>query len=976
MEFNQFPITGQTILQTTKTNAAREKDVVMLVQDGSTVHINIEDLFKYPGLKSMIDRMGAGNLQGTITPESIAPEGDFWALATQEGIYANFNGIVVPANSFAVISRIDDVWGVTFTDLDASSVKKKDVINNLISDFIDKPLASIQGKVLNNRIDGLTETIDNIASHVASGVAGEASPSTVPISEGFAIYTAKTSGIYIDFIDDLGVPIEVTTADLNAGLVQLWGNDNVWSKNITHIDSRTDLGVNYAMFGAIGDGITDDSLSIKAAHDFANSAGIPIVNLFGKYHLGSALNIQVKTDVNWGQTEFIIDEAKNEATAYRFNIAPYRSWNNIDLEPTDKASLLSKYKRGQTVLSELAEYPNRYFIMSDENDVMNRAGFGTSKAKTDLFVIEEKGEMIGDVNWEFTDYTILKAIELETHVTVQGGLFTLNGKSNPDIPGYQAGVIRISRSNVYISRQLTRMVGEDVASSPNRGFYYIDQCYNTYIDDARIVPRKVAGVTDGTYGISGENIFYLTLDNLTATGNNEYWGVMAPNTIKNFYVKNSKLNRIDIHFNGWNLYIDKCSIGSQGIRVTGGGDLHITDTVSKSEGQFLRIREDWGGRWDGDIKIHRCKGIVNKIGGDSIVYFSYENYNYNSQTILSRSIEIIDFEQIYLNQTDPNKDNYVVWFSPLGSLSANVNYPTVLFPSRIYCENIRVTGRERGFILLKGRQDFGRYKSPKVGGYSSGVLSPNCEITFKNVHSKAFSFTGSENAIDITTRRSDFVFDANSLYIKINVENCNQLAANLGSLFLELIVKDTEVNFINRILSGPTEYGNGRLLFSNCPIRLMADGNSSTVNSAFNTATKDDTTYLNCRWLAPIRRFSFLPELLAIADFNTAMGITIKPNGTNGYIYGTHINSILTPEFRTAAIAAGGSVSDELITRAFNNNKDWFANTRMYRGSTAIRPVPTSTELLPIDHFYTDNTLGKPIFFIGGAWKDATGTTV
>jgi len=39
--------------------------------------------------------------------------------------------------------------------------------------------------------------------------------------------------------------------------------------------------VNYRMFGAVGDGKNDDGVQIKIAHDYANSHGLPVINLFG-----------------------------------------------------------------------------------------------------------------------------------------------------------------------------------------------------------------------------------------------------------------------------------------------------------------------------------------------------------------------------------------------------------------------------------------------------------------------------------------------------------------------------------------------------------------------------------------------------------------------------------------------------------------------------------------------------------------------
>lgn len=144
-------------------------------------------------------------------------------------------------------------------------IKETDVINNLNSNIQNKPVSAYQANLLkqmidnkidiNKIIDNLTtnsdqfvlsarqgkvlyDLIESFSSQIGSGIIGEAIPSTVPISEGFGIYTTSTAGIYDNFLDSLGAPIEVTQPDLDSGLVQLWGNNNVWDKQVTAINFK------------------------------------------------------------------------------------------------------------------------------------------------------------------------------------------------------------------------------------------------------------------------------------------------------------------------------------------------------------------------------------------------------------------------------------------------------------------------------------------------------------------------------------------------------------------------------------------------------------------------------------------------------------------------------------------------------------------------------------------------------------------
>ena len=83
------------------------------------------------------------------------------------------------------------------------------------------------------------------------------------------------------------------------------------------------------------------------------------------------------------------------------------------------------------------------------------------------------------------------------------------------------------------------------------------------------------------------------------------WGVFGTNLNKNFRVENCRLNRIDVHFHCWNLYIRDCDIGFKGISVTGGGNLFV-DNTTRHGNSFISFRRDYGAKWDGGIRLRGC----------------------------------------------------------------------------------------------------------------------------------------------------------------------------------------------------------------------------------------------------------------------------------------------------------------------------------------------------------------------------------
>ena len=84
--------------------------------------------------------------------------------------------------------------------------------------------------------------------------------------------------------------------------------------------------VSYKDFGAVGDGRTDDSAAIRAAHEFANKGGQLVTAESNKkyYIAGPCDSISVKTNVDWNNCTFIFDDSKvtGSTTKPVFSIDP------------------------------------------------------------------------------------------------------------------------------------------------------------------------------------------------------------------------------------------------------------------------------------------------------------------------------------------------------------------------------------------------------------------------------------------------------------------------------------------------------------------------------------------------------------------------------------------------------------------------------------------------------------------------------
>jgi len=412
--------------------------------------------------------------------------------------------------------------------------------------------------------------------------------------------------------------------------------------------------VNYRMFGAVSDGESDDGVQIKLAHEYASKHRIPVVNLSGEFWIKQVNNIIIKTNVHWGNTTFHIDERFNHRRFPRFVVLNDEPTQTLDLDEETKAALLDKIRPGVQIIDELAPYAGHLITVQDAEDRIGiRAGNYSKRgwAREELFYVEEEGRIIGDIAWEFEDFTSVKATPCnDVYLIIEGGGFRFSGDTPAgDSKGYHHHGISIQRSRTIVREQWMGLEKgrQDVSMEPRSGFYVLSGVYDVTLENIRAMPweknrrDRSKVVAHGTYGIGGARMLNCTFRNLTAEGGWVAWGVFGTNLNKNFRVENCRLNRIDVHFHCWNLYISDCTIGFKGISVTGGGDLFVADTTRHGN-SFISFRRDYGAKWDGRIRLRGC--ALKPTGGGTVSVLSYRmaDVDYKYPIGFARSVSIKD----------------------------------------------------------------------------------------------------------------------------------------------------------------------------------------------------------------------------------------------------------------------------------------------------------------------------------------------
>jgi hypothetical protein len=656
-------------------------------------------------------------------------------------------------------------------------------------------------------------------------------------------------------------------------------NDNISAVLITP------QAIHYKMFGAVGDGVNNDAVQIQQAHQYANKKNIPVINLAGEYWLKEVKKITIQTPVQWGSTIFHINEEYNTKSSNRFEIIPSTKPVPITLSKEAKESVLSKLKPGVQNITEFEPYKNHLIVISDKNDQIGfRSGArftGQAWAKEELFYVEEEGRIIGDIAWEFKNYTTLMAYTAEqSYLTVEGGTFLLSGNS-PGIKyeGYKKNGFAITRSRTIIKNQWVGLEKNnvDVALDPRSGFYTISTAYEVTLEHIRLIPYiqdregEEYDVKAGTYGISMGRVLKITFKNITAEGGKMHWGVFGTNLNKNFKLENCQLNRIDVHFHCWNLYIKDCIIGYRGISVTGGGDLFIENTSCSSR-SFINFRRDFGSKWDGDIYLRNCKFLPSGSSQVFVLDFNPMNFDYKYPVGFGRSIIINDLK---IDFTDSADKIATCWLINVPNFSKIKNGDRLFLPQFIEVNNVLMRGREKGLRIMS-ISSAGDYKLQQKGSYQEGQLFTNAKLNFINIPLEKITHPNEAHFAILNEKNHNYTDDY-SLYPIIKFEACNHLVIQHLNAVGSYIFEQCQIAGFR---GADTKNVKGRIIFNDCNFNpIIVDPKEN----CYHLDAEHGTSFTNC--CIHIPQYNNLPD----AYYLDKLGF-IK---INKYLKFNHLNTII-----------------------------------------------------------------------------------
>jgi hypothetical protein len=324
--------------------------------------------------------------------------------------------------------------------------------------------------------------------------------------------------------------------------------------------------VTYEEFGAVGDGVTEDFVAIKKAHDYANEMGLPVrARDDAHYYIhdtkidGVVETAIIKTDVVWGNAKITIDDrdispAEGDATyeyAHKpiFSVMPDNpSFKITEREVLDKIHIAPGVQKIDLALG----YPALIIPFNREDlgeRVYRRIGYGAGygHVRHEIIVIDGEGNISEEtpIMFEYPslDYVMVHRCD-DKPITILGGTVTTrasrvnilrdigNGRTN-EFGGYIQRSLKVFRSHTTV-KGVKHYVTDEVTLKEqikNGEYVHISSTYNPFFDafsaneitfeDCVMTGRRcygrpkncVTGGTGGTYDIGGNSVNKLVFKN-------------------------------------------------------------------------------------------------------------------------------------------------------------------------------------------------------------------------------------------------------------------------------------------------------------------------------------------------------------------------------------------------------------------------------------------------------------------------------
>lgn len=657
--------------------------------------------------------------------------------------------------------------------------------------------------------------------------------------------------------------------------------------------------VNPEMFGAVGDGVTNDYESLLNCHTYANEKGLQVIYSNKNYFIATAKGIEIKTNVDMSNAIITIDESCYNYDNPIFRVMP-SSYVYRDLTEIEKGKVkLSDF-------SFIKEYKNS-FIKIDSDDIFCKRqvsnGIDEYVYKKELFYVNDNGDIIGEIVQQFDKPTKITISSGEnSFLNIKLGKILLNGSQPTGInltPVW--GFLSVQRSRTIVDGMNVSLLNNNIFNGEYymNGFLRIRDTYGVILRNIKNIARKTPSTNRGSYCLSYHESINLLIENYEAFDNSDqFWGSTSGHYVKDLVFLNCKTNRIDCHSWVHNLSVKNSDIYNGSIQLVGTGKLFLENVnlfhSSDDEISFLESRRDYSNYLDMDVQIKNCSLNVYSDINNVYLYNFYTDNSYDSlnSKIMCKSLRIENFKF-----NCKNEKTVCTVIKNESSVQGLKSYKHFL-PSELYMDNINA---ENNKLIIFDLSNLNLWNM--INGK---------EWVLKNIHLKDEIDNGSSNSnvvknIRLIGGKEYSENKPNFSFVCENVKNIKIALRGCGC---------NRVDFIRSLINsfadgdGSTDDNlNCNINYSECEFRNNSESSYASSKAIDVTAL---TNFSCCYFYSP------LVDGQANASYVTSKYFLVKDNTTNYQVRGNHVMTRVDTTIRDSNCFVKGTTTQKNAIKVFN----------------------------------------------------------